>query len=215
MRSREEWLADAGLIYDFLCGEPGPAACADVIFALGSHDRRVADFAAALYHAGAAPLLVCTGGLGRITRDIWEEPEAVIFGRRCLELGVPADHLLLERCAGNTGENFLFSKKLLEEHGITPRSGLIVCKPYMNRRAATTGGKQWPEVSWSIGTPRLSFEEYFPGGPPEQEVTIMVGDLYRLRVYAERGFQLPTEIPDEIREAGNRLRRDGFDQQIV
>ena len=85
----------------------------------------------------------------------------------------------------------------------------------MNRRALATGRKQWPELAWSVGTPRLSFEEYFPGGPPEREVTIMVGDVQRMRVYAERGFQTPTEIPDRVWEAWGRLRSDGFDQQLV
>ena len=216
MRNKKEWLSDARIIYDFLSGESAAADIkADMILALGSHDRRVPDFAAGLYHAGAAPLVVCAGGLGRITQDIWDEPEAEIFGRRCLEPGVPASHLLLECNSTNTGENFLFSKKLLEEREVVPQSGLIVCKPYMNLRAIATGRKQWPEVNWTVGTPQLSFEEYFPGGPPEQEVTIMVGDLYRLRVYAERGFQTPVDVPDEIWETGNRLRSDGFDRQIV
>ena len=93
---------------------------------------------------------------------------------------------------------------------------LLLCgKPYMHKRALATGQKQWPEVHWSIGTPRLSFAEYFPGGPPPQEVTIMVGDLQRCRVYAEKGFQAPVEIPDAVWEAYQRLADAGYDEQVI
>mgnify|MGYP002626767883 CR=1 FL=1 len=206
---------DAKMIYDFLREVPAPAGKADMILALGSHDRRVPGYAADLYLSGRAPLLVCTGGLGRITRNIWAEPEAEIFGRICREKGVPAEHLLLEYHASNTGENFTFTRSLLKEQGIKPRSGLIVCKPYMNKRALATGQKQWPEVSWSVGTPEITFEEYFPGDPSEQEIAIMVGDLFRLQTYAEKGFQVPVEISEEIRRAGERLVQAGYGQQVV
>ena len=193
MREKQAWLADAEILYRFLSDAPEPPRQADLILALGSHDRRVPDYAAAVYHSGAAPLLVCTGGLGRMTRDLWTEPER----------------------STNTGENFVFTRELLASRGISPRSALIVCKPYMHKRALATGQKQWPEVRWHIGTPHLSFAEYFPGGPPPQEVTIMVGDLQRLDVYAERGFQTPVEVPQEVRLAWARLVADGFDKQLI
>ena len=96
MREKQAWLADAEILYRFLSDAPEPPRQADLILALGSHDRRVPDYAAAVYHSGAAPLLVCTGGLGRMTRDLWTEPEAVIFSRRCRELDVPAERILTE-----------------------------------------------------------------------------------------------------------------------
>ena len=206
---------DAKTIYDFLREVPKPTGKADMILALGSHDRRVPGYAADLYLSGRAPLLVCTGGLGRITMNLWTEPEAEIFGRICREKGVPAEHLLLERKATNTGENYTLTRSLLKEQGVMPKSGLIVCKPYMNKRALAAGQKQWPEVCWSVGTPDIPFEEYFPGGPSEQEITIMVGDLFRLQTYAEKGFQVPVEIPEEKLRAGERLVRAGYGGQVV
>ena len=206
---------DAKTIYDFLREAPEPAAGAEMILVLGSHDRRVPGYAAELYLSGGAPLLVCTGGLGRITQNIWTESEAEIFGRICLDHGVPEKSLLLECHAANTGENFTFTRSLLENRGVQPKSGLIVCKPYMNKRALATGQKQWPEVRWSIGTPDIPFEEYFPDGPSDQEVSIMVGDLFRLETYAQRRYQVPVEIPDYVRRAGERLVKAGFDRQLV
>ena len=43
----------------------------------------------------------------------------------------------------------------------------------------------------------------------------MVGDLQRIRVYAERGFQIPQEIPDEVWAAYEELVQLGFDERLV
>ena len=119
---KHAWLTDAKTKYDFLMESPAPATSSDMILALGSHDKRVPLFAADLYLAGAAPFIVCAGGLGRITRDIWEEPEADIFGRICVERGVPSESVLLERNSTNTEENFVFTKRLMEKNGLGPQS---------------------------------------------------------------------------------------------
>ena len=43
----------------------------------------------------------------------------------------------------------------------------------------------------------------------------MVGDLQRIRVYAERGFQIPQEIPDEVWAAYEELVHAGYDSRLV
>ena len=49
-----------------------------------------------------------------------------------------------------------------------------------------------------------------PATPLESMIQLMVGDLQRLRVYAEKGFQVPVEVPEEIWQANERLIRDGY-----
>ena len=61
---------------------------ADCIFVLGSHDTRVAERGAELYLEGWAPLLIFSGGLGRLTDGIWQETEADKFSRIAVEMGV-------------------------------------------------------------------------------------------------------------------------------
>src|SRR4249919_2833642 len=51
----------------------------DCILALGSHDLRVADRAAELYLQGYAPMLIFSGGLGNLTREMWTRSEADLF----------------------------------------------------------------------------------------------------------------------------------------
>ncbi len=78
---------------------------ADCILAMGSHDTRVASRAAELYLEGWAPLLVYSGGLGRLTRELWDEPEATKFARIAIGMGVPPESMLTETRSTNTGEN--------------------------------------------------------------------------------------------------------------
>src|SRR5262249_61832978 len=54
-------------------------ARADAILVLCSHDKTVARRGAALFLEGWAPLLIFAGGLGAITRHLWQEPEADQF----------------------------------------------------------------------------------------------------------------------------------------
>ncbi len=216
MRASREILRDAERVYDFLAGAPAASGKADLILAAGSHDLRVADHAAELWLRGAAPRIVCSGGLGKITDGLWQEPEAVLFARRCRARGVPDDALILERRARNTGENFALSRELVYGLGLRPAVGFIVCKPYMGLRAWAAACRQWPELAWSAALPPIPFAGYENSDCPlEQEIPLMVGDLQRLRVYAERGFQVPVEVPEEIREAGRRLVRAGYDRFVL
>src|SRR5687767_15884045 len=86
---------------------------ADAILVLCSHDTRVAERGAQLFLEGWAPLLIFSGGLGRITAGMWSEPEADQFARIARGMGVPEEQLLVENRSTNTGENVLFTKRLL------------------------------------------------------------------------------------------------------
>ena len=208
-------LSDAEKLYDFLSDAPR-AEHADLILAAGSHDLRVADFAAELYLAGAAPLVVCTGGFGKMTESRFSAPEGELFAARCREHGVPKSAILIENRSTNTGENFRFAQALLTEKGIFPAAGIAVSKPYMAKRVWATGSKQWSEVSWYTGIPPLRFEEYPTEEVPlESTIQLMVGDLLRCREYAERGFQVPIEIPDDVMAACMRLVQAGYDQYVL
>ena len=98
-----------------------PLAHADAILVLCSHDKVVAARGAELFLEGWAPLLIFAGGLGAITRHLWNEPEADQFATIAIEMGVPKDRILIENRSTNTGENVLFTRRLLAAKGIDPR----------------------------------------------------------------------------------------------
>lgn len=158
---------------------------------------------------------MCSGGFGKDTAALFQEPEAVLLASRCLELGVPEERMFVEDRAANSGENFRFSGALLAERGIFPHTGVIACKPYMAKRAWATGVMQWPEVDWSVARQELDFEAYLEQGNDMKAVLeLMAGDLQRLRVYAGR-FQAPVEVPEPIWAAYERLVEDGYDRYVI
>ena len=209
-------LADAELLYDFLSECPALPVRADIILATGSHDCRGADHAAALYLRGLAPLIVCTGGFGKMTEGMFPRPEAEMFAERCAAAGVPENAVITECRSSNTGENFTFTREKLASLGITPRIGIATSKPYMARRVWATGTKQWPEVRWITSVPALSFTEYVtPPITPDSTIQLMVGDLQRLSVYEEKGFQAHVDVPAPVWAAYRRLADAGFDQYVI
>jgi uncharacterized SAM-binding protein YcdF (DUF218 family) len=188
----------------------------DCILALGSHDLRVAERAADLYLQGFAPLLVMSGGLGNFTQDIWTEKEADKFAAIAIGKGVPAEAILIENNSTNTGENILFTQKLLKEKRLNPQSFIVVQKPYMERRAYATFKKYWPDKKLLVTSPQISFDEY-PNEeiPIEKVINIMVGDLQRIKFYPEKGFQVYQEIPVEVWDALEKLVALGFDKHLM
>lgn len=188
----------------------------DCILTLGSHDTRVAERAAELYHQGWAPLLIFAGGLGRLTDSLWTEPEADLFARIAVEKGVPQEAILIENRSTNTGENIRFVQQLLKERNLDPESFIIVQKPYMERRSLATFAKAWPEKAFVVTSPQIPFEDY-PNADIslEQVINIMVGDLQRIKIYPEKGFQVYQEIPDDVWQAFERLVELGFNRQLT
>ncbi|GGH64274.1 uncharacterized SAM-binding protein YcdF (DUF218 family) [Filimonas zeae] len=189
---------------------------ADCILALGSHDLRVAERAAELYLKQLAPLVIFSGGLGNVTKGVWTEQEADRFAQIALQKGVPAEAILIENQSTNTGENILFTQKLLHEKGLNPHRFLLVQKPYMERRSYATFKKHWPEKELLVTSPQTTLADY-PNDeiPLEKVINIMVGDLQRIRIYPAKGFQIPQDIPEDVWDAYEQLVAWGFNKHLA
>ncbi len=191
-------------------------AQSDAIIALGSHDLRVANRAAELYLQGWAPYIVFSGGLGNLTSGLWTESEADQFAAIAIKMGVPAEAIYIENRSTNTGENIEFSKKLLAEKGLDPHNIIVVQKPYMERRTYATVKKWWPEKSLIVTSPQYGLTEYpTPDIPIEKVIHIMAGDLQRIKIYPEKGFQIYQHIPDAVWTAYEKLVGMGFVGHLV
>lgn len=215
MNINNQILQDARTLWDFHVGHFGVER-ADFILALGSHDERIAEYAAKLYLAGLAPWLVTSGGFGKVTRHTWRVTEGEKFAMTAEGLGVPRSAIIVEADATNTGDNVTKTRDILEARGIHVATGILVTKPYMCRRAYATAAKQWPEIKWLVAAPPLTFDEY-PNDevPLDRMINLMVGDLQRLRVYGEKGFQIPVEVPESVWSSYERLRDAGYDEFVI
>ena len=193
---------------------------ADAILVLCSHDLRVAERGAQLFLERFAPLLIFSGGQGGITRRIWNEPEADQFARIAVARGVPRESILIENRSSNTGENIDFTRQLLADRGLDPQTFIVVQKPYMERRSYATFRKRWPDKSVRVTSPRVGLDEYLQAYTHESltvddVISIMVGDLQRIREYPARGFQIHQDIPADVWSAYEALVAAGYDRHLL
>ncbi|MFB0619783.1 YdcF family protein [Streptomyces sp. AGS-58] len=214
MISQQSW-ADARCLWDFQQMGHEVRPCS-VAIGLGSHDLGVADTTAALYRDGMVPLIVFTGATSRTTRERMPRGEAEHYRERAVELGVPADVILVEQHARNTGENITFSRALLADRGVAISSVLLVSKPYEERRAYATARKLWPDVGWVCASTPMSFTEYTASiGDERLVIDMLVGAQQRLMIYPDEGFMIRQEIPADVETAYRRLVADGFTSRLI
>jgi uncharacterized SAM-binding protein YcdF (DUF218 family)/8-oxo-dGTP pyrophosphatase MutT (NUDIX family) len=189
---------------------------ADGILVLGSSDIRIAERGAELYLDHWAPLIIFSGGLGRMTKHTFAKSEAEVFADVAIKMGVPKDKIILETKSTNTGDNILFSRQLLLERNIAVRKLIAVTKPYMERRALATIKKLWPELDFIVTSSQISFE-YFPteARPMDYIVNAIVADIQRIMIYPKKGFQIEQHIPDEVLDAYKKLIEAGYTKQLI
>lgn len=159
---------------------------ADVILILGAGLRadnqphraltRRAQHGAALYRAGLAPVVLCSGGYGlNRTRS---EADAC---RELLEReGVPRSAILLEERSRSTEENALYSRELIEANGWD--RVLLVSDGYHLLRA------RWIFASQGI-TP------YYSGAPRPLRGEVVMGSVREVAAFYWLAFKTVLGLP--------------------
>lgn len=204
---------NAKIIWDYLLmhHETRPM---DVIFAFGSNETRVAKRAAELYHQNYAPYIIFSGASG--IESYLSKEEAEVFADIAIENGVPKERIIKESQSTNTGENIILTRKLLQKKDLNFNSFILVHKPYMERRVYATFRKQWPEADCIVTSPSITFEMYEIERQQENRwVDVLVGNLYRIKEYPAKGFQIPQNIPLEVLIAYEELINLGYTKFIT
>ena len=214
-----EFLEPLQILWDYLGMHQEPVK-ADLIVGFGNFNTDIARRAAELYHQGYAPKILFTGGLGRNTKKLLPEPEAVRFAKVAMECGVPEADIILEDKSENTKDNIVFTRELLQSRGIPHCHILGVHQPFMERRIVSAMGVYWPEQSFSVTSPQVSIPYYLErakqqGMTENASISVIVGDFQRIELYAKLGYQLPQYIPEEAWEAYHKLVAMGYDQQLA
>ena len=189
------------------------------ILCFGNSNIETAKHAVKLYLEGYSDLIIFTGGLGKITSKIWNEAEADMFSKVALEMGVPKEKILIENKSTNTGENVEFSLEILKKNRIEAESFIITADPMAERRAYATSMTKLSGKKVITSAPDTKFEEYLEHklaieGSILETISNFVGDIYRMDIYAKKGWQIPQEIPDEVFEAAKKLADLGYDKYI-
>lgn len=200
----------AKIIWDYMLMHQ-PLEKADAIVVFGSYNPIVGKRAAELFKEGWAPIVVFSGNRSDSTTS-WDKTEAETMADVAMKHGVPKEKILLETQAKNSGENTQMVRKLLDSHGIHSKKIIVVQKPYAERRTFATIKKQWPEVEVIMSSSNVSYEEYMNTSPlgKNKSLNTMLGDMQRIKLYAEKGFQIPLDIPDDVWNAYEELVKLGL-----
>ncbi len=211
----EAMMKQAEVVWNFHLMHHDMKPC-DAIFALGSNDPRVAEHAAQLFLDGYAPLLIFSGGVGKLTEGQYGCSEADYFAKIAIAMGVPKDRIIIEPKSTNTGENITFTKQILDDLNLELKTFILVQKPFMERRSYATFRKQWPNPEIIVTSPKISLIDYpTPDLSMEDILNVMVGDLQRIIEYPKLGFQIPMDVPQNVVDAMNDLISHGINKHLI
>lgn len=212
--TEQDW-HDAQAVWDYHQVGHTPRRC-DVAIGLGSHDLGVAATAVELYQQDLFPLIVFSGATSPTTRDRFPRGEAVHYREYAIEHGVPDEAILVETQATNTGANFTGTRHALAAAGQHPASALVICKPYMQRRALATAGKAWPDLEVVCASEKLTLADYTTGiGDEHLVIDMLVGDLQRVIEYPRLGFAVEQHVPPDVHDAYQRLVARGYTSRLI
>lgn len=234
----------AKILFDYqnVSKDPMPASA---IVAFGNHDEHIAHYAAELYLKGYASTIIFSGGYGRITKHIWDAPEAVRFAEIAETDGVPEDAIIIESASSNTGENITNTQRILRGRNLDDKNLIVVERPYRALRTQLSFAAQWPNADITLCSPKLSYSDYLSWYPeslddtqkketPHSEaistpislpatgpitkrafLSLLVGDIQRIILYGESGFQKKTVIPEHVLNAYQKLIELGYTDQML
>lgn len=178
----------------------------------GSYDLRVCDHACDLFRRGRFDRLLITGRTGNWTEHLWEETEAEVFAGRARENGIPDEAMVLEAQATNFAENIRHARLLV------PSAGRVTFVTKLNsiRRVIATAPIQWPDADVRVDGPPIAF----PGGVSNVVgifglIAEMVGDVDRLIKYPAAGFQVATDVPEDVLASYRYLAENGFGSHMI
>ncbi|SMB84006.1 YdcF family protein [Deinococcus hopiensis] len=135
---------------------------------------------------------------------------------------LPEQHIYVENASSNTGENALFTDKLMAQQGFVPEQVILMQDPLLQRRTSATFQHVWRErrrqpivVNYPGYQPHFGidgrFVEEVQPWPFERFFSLLMGEVPRLRDDGQgygpkgQGFITHVDIPDDVEQAWKRL----------
>lgn len=160
-----------------------PLEKADVIVAISGDEGPRTETAVALWRRGYAPYLLFSGA----SLDPESVSSAELMKREAVQLGVPANAVLVEPSATSTEENATFVAQTMGRRGL--RSAILVTSPYHQRRASILFSRAFTPAGLSFRNhpaddPRWSADRWWLE-PEARRLTLI--ELVKLAAVVARG----------------------------
>lgn len=197
-----------------------PITKSDIIIGCGCKNLKISIKCSELLKEQYAENILFTGGLGKITNQVFKMSEAEIFRDIAIENGVLPEKIFIENKSTNTGDNFRFSLNVIKENNLKYDKILIVHNNLSQRRTLATAKAIIPDKTLAITSPKLTFEEFIDSLKLMDEQTIYniicvaVGDIQRMVIFPQFGWMVEEEIPENVIEAYMRLKYIGYNKYI-
>lgn len=217
--NKEDILKHLKTLWDYMALNQHIEEC-DLIIGCGCSNLDIPVKCAELYKKGYAPKILFAGGYGKITKEEFNKTEAEIYKDIAVKHGVPESDIILETKSTNTGDNFRFTEKILKENNIDAKKILIVHKKLNERRTLSTAKAILLDKELFITSPDITFTEYIKYLDTnkqniENAISVLVGDIQRIVVYPQFGWQIKNEIPKQVINSYNYFKKLGYDKYIL
>lgn len=216
LRYDKDVLFSLKVIWDFMKLNQTIEPC-DIIFACGCSNMDIPRKCVELFKNGYGKKILFSGGLGKITKSELQKTEAEIYRDIAISEGVLESDIFIENQSTNTGDNFRFSEPILEKNNV--HSILIVHFATSERRTLAAAQAVLPNYRVLITSPDLTFSEFLSRLQQDvnyfnRKVSLLVGDIQRMVIYPQFGWQKEVEIPTSIIQTYYFLKEKGFTQFI-
>lgn len=193
---------------------------ADLIIGCGCTNLEIPIKCAELVKSGYADKILFTGGLGKYSKDSFAKPEAEIYRDIAVEQGINPDSIYLETESTNTGDNFRYSLKIISEHNLNIDSIILVHTSIAERRTLYAAEIFLPNSKLSVTSSIADFDAFWQSllaNPSKTFNTIscLLGDVQRIIVYPQFGWQKEHEVPQDVIQAYYYLKNLGYDKEIL
>lgn len=198
-----------------------PLEKCDLIIGCGCANLDIPVKCSNLLKAGYASKILFAGGLGKITKNKFSKSEAEIYKDIAIKNGIKENDILIETQSTNTSDNFRFALQVLKKNNFRFDKILIVHNPFSERRTFSAAKAVFPNKHLIITSSDITFEEYFNGLNNKSleeiinEISVIVGDIQRIIIYPQFGWQIENEVPESVRKAYYHLKKLGFSKYIL
>ena len=197
-----------------------PIEKSDLIIGCGCTNLDIPKKCVELFKKGYADKILFTGGFGKLTSTKFEKTEAEIYRDIALENGLDINNIYIENKSTNTGDNFRFSLKIIEENHIKSNKILIVHNKLSERRTLSAAKAIIKEKSLSITSPDTTFDEFIERLKQRKSedvkniISVIIGDIQRIIIFPQLGWQVENDVPQEVIEAYYLLKNNGYNKYI-
>lgn len=207
------------IIWDYMRLDMAFEKC-DLIIGCGCMNMDIPVRCAELLKNGYGRKILFAGGLGKVSKDILKKTEAEIFRDIAIAEGVSSEDIFIENKSTNTGDNFRFALDIIKSNNLDYDKILIVHSLLSERRTLNVAKAIIGDRELFITSPTKTFDwfiEYLKNNEEKiyDSISCTVGDIQRLIIFPQFGWQVEETVPDIVLEAYYYLKSKGYTKFIM